>query len=206
MTSTPAGIEEFNNVVRYEALMEVVRTRMTNREFVADYEVPKQHFEMILEAARHAPSGANAQPWHYIPCERSYAPRSPDHVFSRRAATPRAAENGLSNAELQRRENCARPDCGVLRLQIYPRVPCFDGWIGRRQAVPTECRAHFAAVSGGIDDVSASCGGGARLRGLVDHRHRPGSHSRENRASSGRPEGAFDHRRDVLRATAEAVV
>ena len=26
----------------------------------------KQHFEMILEAARHAPSGANSQPWHYI--------------------------------------------------------------------------------------------------------------------------------------------
>lgn len=66
MTSTPVDIEKFNNVVRYEALMEVVRNRMTNREFVADYKVPKLHFEMILEAARHAPSGANAQPWHYI--------------------------------------------------------------------------------------------------------------------------------------------
>ncbi len=66
MTSTPANIEKFNNEDRYEALMEVVRNRMTNREFVADYKVPKQHFEMILEAARHAPSGANAQPWHYI--------------------------------------------------------------------------------------------------------------------------------------------
>ena len=58
--------EKFNNVVRYEALMEVVRNRMTNREFVSDYRVPRRHFEMILEAARHAPSGANAQPWHYI--------------------------------------------------------------------------------------------------------------------------------------------
>ncbi|HEV3482189.1 MAG TPA: nitroreductase family protein [Candidatus Acidoferrales bacterium] len=66
MTSTPVDIEKFNNVARYEALMEVVRNRMTNREFVSDYKVPKQHFEMILEAARHAPSGANAQPWHYI--------------------------------------------------------------------------------------------------------------------------------------------
>jgi nitroreductase len=66
MTSTPVDIEKFNKVDRYEALMEVVRNRMTNREFVADCKVPKQHFEMILEAARHAPSGANAQPWHYI--------------------------------------------------------------------------------------------------------------------------------------------
>src|SRR5437763_12369205 len=58
--------EKFNNVVRYEALMDVVRNRMTNREFVSDYAVPREHYEMILEAARHAPSGANAQPWHYI--------------------------------------------------------------------------------------------------------------------------------------------
>jgi nitroreductase len=57
--------DRFDNVPRYNALMEVVRTRMTNRAF-APYTVPRGHFELILEAARHAPSGANAQPWHYI--------------------------------------------------------------------------------------------------------------------------------------------
>jgi len=50
---------------RYEALMDVVRNRMTNRAF-APFDVPREHFELILEAARHAPSGANAQPWHYV--------------------------------------------------------------------------------------------------------------------------------------------
>ena len=50
---------------RYEALMDVVRRRMTNRAF-APAEIPRAHVEMILEAARHAPSGANAQPWHYV--------------------------------------------------------------------------------------------------------------------------------------------
>jgi 5,6-dimethylbenzimidazole synthase len=54
------------NVARYESLMEVVRNRLTTREFRADIAVPRQHIEMVLEAARHAPSGANAQPWHYI--------------------------------------------------------------------------------------------------------------------------------------------
>ncbi len=57
--------ERFNNVHRYDAFMEVVLARMTNRAF-APSDVPREHFEMILEAARHAPSGANAQPWHYI--------------------------------------------------------------------------------------------------------------------------------------------
>src|SRR5271163_14671 len=66
MASTVSDPEKFNNVARYDALMDVVRNRMTNREFVPGYKVPKEHFEMILEAARHAPSGANAQPWHYI--------------------------------------------------------------------------------------------------------------------------------------------
>jgi nitroreductase len=56
---------QFNNVARYESLMDVVRNRMTNRAF-APWDIPREHFEMILEAARHAPSGANAQPWHYI--------------------------------------------------------------------------------------------------------------------------------------------
>ena len=51
---------------RYDTLMEVVRSRRTSRAFDPDYTVPEEHFEMILEAARHAPSGANAQPWHFI--------------------------------------------------------------------------------------------------------------------------------------------
>jgi 5,6-dimethylbenzimidazole synthase len=51
---------------RYEALMEVVRNRLTTRAFRPDIAVPREHIEMVLEAARHAPSGANAQPWHYI--------------------------------------------------------------------------------------------------------------------------------------------
>jgi 5,6-dimethylbenzimidazole synthase len=55
----------FNQIDRYATFMDVVRHRMTNRAFAA-YTVPREHFEMILEAARHAPSGANAQPWHYI--------------------------------------------------------------------------------------------------------------------------------------------
>ena len=54
------------NVARYEALMDVVRGRMTSRAFRSDVAVPRQHIEMVLEAARHAPSGANAQPWHFI--------------------------------------------------------------------------------------------------------------------------------------------
>ncbi len=56
----------FDQRSRYEALMEVVRGRMTTREFDPGYVVPEDHYALILEAARHAPSGANAQPWHYI--------------------------------------------------------------------------------------------------------------------------------------------
>ena len=54
------------SVERYQLLMDVVRTRMTTRQFNPDIPVPREHIEMILDAARHGPSGANAQPWHYI--------------------------------------------------------------------------------------------------------------------------------------------
>ncbi len=51
---------------RYDALMQVVRNRVTVRAFDPAYEVPREHYDLILEAARHAPSGANSQPWHFI--------------------------------------------------------------------------------------------------------------------------------------------
>lgn len=51
---------------RYDALMEVVKSRMTVRAFDPAQVVPREHYELILEAARHSPSGANAQPWHFI--------------------------------------------------------------------------------------------------------------------------------------------
>ena len=50
----------------YDALVEICRGRRTSREFDPTIEVPSEHFDMILEAARHAPSGANTQPWHYV--------------------------------------------------------------------------------------------------------------------------------------------
>ena len=55
-----------NQMDRYSALMDVVRNRMTTRQFDRSYVVPREHYELILDAARHGPSGANAQPWHYI--------------------------------------------------------------------------------------------------------------------------------------------
>lgn len=51
---------------RYEALMEVLRSRTTTRQFDPGYKMPRAHIEMVLDAASLAPSGANAQPWHYL--------------------------------------------------------------------------------------------------------------------------------------------
>jgi nitroreductase len=51
---------------RYQTLLDIARNRWTSRQFRADVAMPPEHVEMILEVARHAPSGANAQPWHFI--------------------------------------------------------------------------------------------------------------------------------------------
>jgi len=57
---------DFSDRSRYDALMEVVRRRTTVRAFDPDYAMPREHVEMILEAARHSPSGANSQPWQFV--------------------------------------------------------------------------------------------------------------------------------------------
>jgi nitroreductase len=59
-------VSEQEGLARYEALIDVIRERKTSRAFQPDHQVPRAHYEMILEAARHSPSGANAQPWHFI--------------------------------------------------------------------------------------------------------------------------------------------
>ncbi|MAX72874.1 MAG: hypothetical protein CMH66_04250 [Nioella sp.] len=59
-------LPEIGDRTRYDALMQVIRNRVTVRKFDAGYVVPEAHYDLILEAARHGPSGANAQPWQYI--------------------------------------------------------------------------------------------------------------------------------------------
>lgn len=54
------------DLTRYHALMQTIENRVTVRKFDPDYVVPDAHYELILEAARHGPSGANAQPWQFI--------------------------------------------------------------------------------------------------------------------------------------------
>lgn len=51
---------------RYDTFVDIARNRWTSRQFAPGQVIPREHIEMILEAARHAPSGANAQPWHFI--------------------------------------------------------------------------------------------------------------------------------------------
>lgn len=49
----------------YEALMNVIKTRMSVRRFKPD-PVPDEHIERIIEAGRWAMSGANSQPWEFV--------------------------------------------------------------------------------------------------------------------------------------------
>ena len=50
----------------YNQLMSVIKNRVTVRKFDEKYQVPDEHYDLIIEAARHAPSGANSQPWHFV--------------------------------------------------------------------------------------------------------------------------------------------
>ena len=64
--SAPSAPAQLDDRERYGALMDVVANRITTRAFRADHVIPREHFELIVHAARHAPSGANAQPLHFI--------------------------------------------------------------------------------------------------------------------------------------------
>jgi 5,6-dimethylbenzimidazole synthase len=79
-----------DNRERYDVFMDVVADRITTRAFAPDYVVPREHFELIVDAARHGPSGANAQPWHYIVVTDSELKRQiADHFVSEQARRAR---------------------------------------------------------------------------------------------------------------------
>lgn len=48
-----------------EATMKVIQDRRSIRQY-SDEPVSEEHLEMIMEAARQAPSGENAQPWRFV--------------------------------------------------------------------------------------------------------------------------------------------
>jgi nitroreductase len=48
-----------------EAAIKIIQDRRSVRQY-SDEPVSEEHLEMILEAARQAPSGENAQPWRFI--------------------------------------------------------------------------------------------------------------------------------------------
>jgi nitroreductase len=48
-----------------EATMKIIQDRRSIRHYTED-QVSEEHLEMMLEAARQAPSGENAQPWRFI--------------------------------------------------------------------------------------------------------------------------------------------
>jgi 5,6-dimethylbenzimidazole synthase len=103
---TTSSADEIPNLARYGQLMDTVRNRLTSRQFKPDVAVPREHIEMVLEAARHAPSGANAQPWHFIVVTRPEVKRQIADYFvdeQRRRAKlkmkfPTPNYNGLATA------------------------------------------------------------------------------------------------------------
>jgi len=62
----PLDSDAAEHMERYGVLHDIMHRRGTARRFRAGEAVPREHIDMILDAARLAPSGANAQPWHFV--------------------------------------------------------------------------------------------------------------------------------------------
>ena len=60
------SLPKIGTIKKYNDLMSIIQNRITVRKFDEKFVIPDDHYELIIEAARHAPSGANSQPWHFI--------------------------------------------------------------------------------------------------------------------------------------------
>ncbi len=62
----PARVARISGRRRYEALIDLLQRRVTARRFSAAHFVTDEDYQLILEAVRHSPSGANTQPWQFV--------------------------------------------------------------------------------------------------------------------------------------------
>ena len=128
----------------YDALVEICRERRTSREFDPSVQVPREHFDMILEAARHAPSGANTQPWHYIVVTESAAKAAMADYFI--AEATRRAKLGMKFPTPNYRGLATAP--GVIVVVADFR------WIVKRLSILTpDQRAKLTPLSGTAEVV-----------------------------------------------------
>ena len=160
---------DFTDRTKYDVLMEIIRNRITTRAFDPNCVVPREHYDMILEAARHAPSGANAQPWHFI------------------VITDQNLKNKIM--EYFREEQTVR---AKLKMKFptpdYRGLATAPGFIqrrvGPRQDVQGKRRAHFAAKRGGGNDVGASRRSRAWLQCVVGDCDRTGESAEGDEAAA----------------------
>ena len=66
MSNDEIILPPIGSIETYNQFMKVIKNRITVRKFDENFKIPNKHYELIIEAARHAPSGANSQPWHFI--------------------------------------------------------------------------------------------------------------------------------------------
>ena len=59
-------VHSYSDRSKYDALMEIVRNRLTMRAFDTGYTMPREHYRDDPGGRPPRPSGANAQPWHFI--------------------------------------------------------------------------------------------------------------------------------------------
>jgi nitroreductase len=86
-----------DSAARYDILMDVLRDRVTARIFDRGYVMPRAHIDMVLDAACLAPSGANAQPWHYVVVTNQRSKRIiADHIVAEQ--TRRGTASGKFHA------------------------------------------------------------------------------------------------------------
>ena len=60
------NLPKIGTMKKYNDLTSIIKNRITVRKFDEKFIIPDDHYNLIIEAARHAPSGANSQPWHFI--------------------------------------------------------------------------------------------------------------------------------------------
>ena len=91
----------------YEGFLDLVRRRRSIRRFKPD-PVPDEMIEKVLEAARWAPSGANAQPWEFLVIRDPETKAKVEDLY--RTVHPLHYQMELTREERMRHPAAYRPD------------------------------------------------------------------------------------------------
>ncbi|MDP6088443.1 MAG: nitroreductase family protein [Nitrospinota bacterium] len=182
----------------------MVRRRHTSRKF-KDEVIPREVFEQVVEAGRHACSGANSQPWEYIVVEDPKLKEQIGEYFIQEARARAKLKMGFPTPNYSGMKTAPGLIVALVDYRYVNAFPVLnDGSDLDRMYQENAQRIRLQSLAASV--MSMHLAAAALGYSSVGHGHRPGEGPEGPEADPGRSRSPSRHRHSLFRPSGEGAL